>query len=254
LRRLIIIYLLAVFPVLTYPAAGAETKEKEQETQKSLKNWSLSVKGGLTLNAGNSESLLVNGGVRFQLRSGVFEYATSVETFYGFGKDQQTVNKGEWLNKLSRGIGKRWDLYAKTALEYDKFSDIGLRIGTGLGIQYRISDTSRTTARMGSTIKGEFTNAFDILDHIDSLRWDVDFSIKQTITPSTNYSVDTLFTSNMKDFFGDFRVETRASISAAINKKLSLRVEITDKYTHRPAAEGIKKNDFTLVTSLEVTI
>jgi hypothetical protein len=198
--------------------------------------------------------LLVNGGLKFHLKSTLFQYRTNFDSFYGVSKSVQTVNKGEWLNTLTMKIRKRFNLYGKVSLEYDEFSDIGLRVNTGLGIQYIIKNTPKITVKVASTINGEFTNAFDIMDNMESLRSNIDFSLEQEITAAAKYTIDTVLTSNLKDFFHDYRVEIRASLSAAMSKVLALRIEMTDKYTNRPLAEGIKKNDFILVTSLQVSL
>jgi putative salt-induced outer membrane protein YdiY len=257
LKRLIIIYTTTIFLIFTIPystvAAEIELKEAPKDPKtKTLKVWSLSLKGGITLNAGNTESLLVNGGLKFQLQSKLFQYSTNFNSFYGVSKSTQTVNKGEWLNTLTMKIRKRLNLYGKASLEYDEFSDIGLRVNTGLGIQYIIKNTPKIIVKLASTINGEFTNAFDIVDNIDSLRSNIDFSLEQEITSMVKYTVDTVLTFNVKDFFHDYRVETRASLSVSMSKVLALRIEMTDKYNNRPLGEAIKKNDFILVTSLEV--
>lgn len=257
LKRLLIISLVAIFLTFIYPITATEIEQKEapkdQET-KTGKNWSLSLKGGITLNAGNTESLLVNGGLKFHLKSTLFQYLTNFDSFYGVSKSEQTVNKGEWLNTLTMKLRKRFNLYGKASLEYDEFSDIGLRVNTGLGIQYIVKDTPKITVKVASTINGEFTNAFDIVNNINSLRSNLDFSLEQEITAAAKYTVDTVLTFNVKDFSHDYRVETRASLSVSMSKVLALRIEMTDKYTNRPLGEGIKKNDFILVTSLQVSL
>ena len=70
MKRLPIIYLvIAFFTFFAFscPLTSVETKEKT--TQKEDKNWSLWLKGGITLNAGNTETLMVNGGLKFHLES-----------------------------------------------------------------------------------------------------------------------------------------------------------------------------------------
>jgi len=259
LKRLIIIaaIFLAFTFTIPYSTISAEIEKEEAPktpATKSGKDWSFWLKGGITLNTGNTESLLVNGGLKFHLDLKLLQYLTNVDTFYGTGKSEKTVNKGEWLNTLTMKIRKRLNLYGKASLEYDEFSDIGLRVNTGLGIQYIIKNTPKITVKVASTVNGEITDALDNMDNIESLRCNIDFFLEQEMTSTAKYTVDTILTFNVRDFFHDYRVETRAALSVSMSKILALRIEITDKYNNRPLGQGIKKNDFILVTSLQVSL
>ncbi len=259
MKRLIIMHAFVIFLAFTFtipwPAMAAEKEETPTAPgTKSGKNRSLWLKGGITLNAGNTGSLLVNGGLKFQLDSKRFQYITNFDTFYGAGKSEKTVNKGEWLNTLSVKIRKRLNLCGKASLEYDEFSQLGLRVNTGLGIQYIIKNTPGITVKVASTLNAEFTDTLDINDNIESLRLNIDFSLEQEMTSTAKYAVDTLLTFNVNDFSHDYRVESRAFLSVSISKVLALRIEITDKYNNQPLGQGIKKNDFILVTSLQVSL
>ena len=60
------ILLLIILLVLASINIFAEAEEKKSPKPK--KNWFLAVKGGITLNAGNTESQLISGGVKFALK------------------------------------------------------------------------------------------------------------------------------------------------------------------------------------------
>jgi putative salt-induced outer membrane protein YdiY len=252
IKRLICFVLIAA--AWSIPAAGTTAGDKDAENAKPGKNWSLSLKGGFTLNAGNSQSLLVSGGLKFNLKLKRFQYLTVFDAFFGISNDEENVNKGNWLNKLSRQIGKRLNLYGTTNLEYDKFSDIALRTGIGLGVQYILADTAKTAAKIGTTLNGEFTNVMITGDNIEAMRGNIDFSLSQKLSTRAEFSLDTLFTGNLGSFFDDYRWETRAAFSVGINKTMALKIEINEKYTHRPVAEQVKRNDFILLASLEVSL
>jgi hypothetical protein len=234
--------------LLTFAQVG------EAKPPKVDKNWSLSLRGGLTLNAGNTRSQLISGGLKFTLKSKVLEYLTTLEAFYGSSKEQDIVNKGKWYSKLARKTDKRFNLYGTTSLEYDELAGIALRGSGGLGIQYTISSTAKTRAKLAAGINGEFTDARYELDNTGSARLNLNYNLQKNLAETSNYSLDVLYTSNLVHFFGDFRVEINAAFAVLIKNPLSLKFEIQERYTHRPLEANLKKNDLLLVTSLEISL
>ena len=226
----------------------------EAKTRKGEKNWSLSLRGGLTLNAGNTRSQLISGGLKFALKSKVLEYLTTLEAFYGSSKEEDIVNKGKWYSKLARKTDKRFNLYGATSLEYDELAGIALRGSGGLGIEYSLSNTPQTKVKLAAGINGEFTDARDELDNTGSARLNLNYNLQKNLGETGNYLIDVLYTSNLVRFFGDFRVEIKASLSVLIKNPLSLKFEIQERYTNRPLEANLKKNDILLVTSLEISL
>ena len=227
---------------------------KEEKKPKPNKSWSLAVKGGITLNAGNTESQLISGGVKFNLKLKDIEYLTNFEAFYGSSKNEQTANKGKWLNKFVNKTEKRFNLYGTLSLEYDKFAKIALRGNGGVGIQYSFADTPKTKVKMAAGISGEFTNGLEEIENTRSMRLNLNYIQEKEISETAKYGIDILYTSNFGHFFSDYRIETRAFLSVVLKNPLSLKIEMQERYTNRPLEENLKKNDFILVTSLEISL
>jgi hypothetical protein len=244
--------LLTILLVLSNTIVLAEIKE--EKAPKPNKSWSLAVKGGITLNAGNTESQLISGGVKFNLKKKSVEFLTNFDAFYVSSKQEQTVNKGKWFNKFVNKTGKHFNLYGTLSLEYDKFAKIALRGSGGLGIQYSLSDTPKTKAKLAAGVNGEFTNGLEEIENTRSMRLNLHYTREKTFSKTAKYSIDILYTSNFGHFFGDYRIEARASLSIVLKNPLSLKIEIHEKYTNRPLRENLKKNDFILVTSLEISL
>lgn len=252
IRLLKLVHLLSVLLVLSGIYIDAESKEKKSSTPG--KNWSLAVKGGITLNAGNTESRIINGGLEFNLKSKEIEYLSKLEVFYGSSKQQDIVNKGKWFNKIAGKRKKRFNLYGTASVEYDEFARIALRGSGGLGLQYTISDAPHTNAKLAASINGEYTDARDKVKSTGSARLNLNYSLKKKFSKTGKYSITILYTSNLASFFGDYRVEASASLSVLLKNPLSLKIEMQERYTNHPLLENLKKNDFILVTSLEISI
>jgi len=247
-----LIILSAFLLVLSSTIALPEVKDENKP--KTTKGWSLAVKGGITLNAGNTESQLINGGLEFNLKKKGIEFLTNFEVFYGSDKEEQTMNKGKWFNKFVNKTEKRFHLVSTFSLEYDKFARIALRGSGGVGIQYSFSDTPKTKVKLAAGVNGEFTNGLQELENTRSMRLNLNYTQGKTFSDTAKYALDILYTSNFGHFFSDYRVEAKVSLSVILKNPLSLKIEAQERYTNRPLEEMLKKNDFILVTSLEISL
>lgn len=245
-----IIILSVVLLVISGTIALPEVKEEKN----AKKTWSLAVKGGIILNAGNTENQLINGGVKFYFKKKGIEFLTNFEAFYGSGAEEQTVNKGKWFNKFVNKTEKHFNLYSTFSLEYDIFAKIALRGNGGVGIQYSFADKPKTKVKLATGVNGEFTNGLEEIESTKSLRLNLQYTQERTFSETTKYSIDVLYTSNFGHFFSDYRIEAGVSLSVALKNPLSLKIEMQDRYTNHPLEENLFKNDFLLVTSLEISI
>lgn len=240
--------------LLVFSGTIALPEVKEENKPKSNKGWSLAIKGGITLNAGNTESQLINGGLEFNLKKKGIELLTNFEIFYGSSKEEQTMNKGKWFNKFVNKTEKRFHFYSSFSLEYDKFAKIALRGSGGVGMQYSISGTAKTKVKLAAGVNGEFTNGLQDLENTRSMRLNLNYNQEKIFSDAAKYSIDILYTSNFGHFFSDYRVEARLSLSVVLKNPLSLKIEAQERYTNHPLEEILKKNDFILVTSLEISL
>lgn len=245
------ILLLILLLVLSGINIFAETEEKKPKPKKS---WSLAVKGGITLNAGNTESQLINGGLKFDFKKKGIEFLTNFEAFYGSGNEEQTMNKGKWFNKFVNKTEKHFNLYSTFSLEYDIFAKIALRGNAGVGIQYSFADTPKTKIKLAGGINGELTNGLEEIESTKSMRLNLQYTQEKTISGTAKYSIDVLYTSNFGHFFSDYRIEAGVSLTVALKNPLSLKIEMQERYTNHPLEENLLKNDFLLVTSLEISL
>ena len=229
-------------------------EDKKEETAKPAKKWSLAIRGGITLNAGNTDSQLFTGGAEFNLKSAKVEYQTNIEAFYGAGKNVETVNKGKWFHKIAHKIKNRFGGYVALTMEYDKFAQIAFRGNGGLGLRYTFKDTPNTSSYLAAGLNGEFTEALKNITDMGSFRFNLNYTLARTLSPSAKFNIDLLHTSNWGSFFNDYRLEMKASLSVMVKNPFNLKVEIQEKYTNHPLEENLQKNDFILVTSLEVSL
>jgi len=246
--------ILLLVALLISGSAIVHAQVNEENKPKPNKGWSLAIKGGITLNAGNTESQLINGSLEFNLDKKGIEFLTNFEAFYGSGSKEQTMNKGKWFNKFVNKTEKRFQLFSIFSLEYDKFAKIALRGSGGVGMQYSISDTPKTKIKLAAGVNGEFTNGLQELENTKSMRLILNYTLEKTFSETAKYAIDILYTSNFGHFFSEYRVETKGSLSVVVKKPLSLKIEMQERYTNRPLEKILKKNDFLLVTALEVSL
>jgi hypothetical protein len=246
--------ILLLVALLVSSSTIVHAQVNEENKPKPDKGWSLAIKGGITLNAGNTESQLINGGLQFNLDKKGIEFLTNFEAFYGSGNEAQTMNKGKWFNKFVNKTEKQFHFFSTFSLEYDIFAKIALRGSGGAGLEYSIADTPTTKVKLAAGVNGEFTDGLKELESTRSMRLILNYIQEKTFSETAKYSINILYTSNFGHFFTDYRVETGVSLSVILKNPLSLKIELQEKYTNRPLEEILKKNDFILVTALEVSL
>lgn len=253
MKKPLFFLILIAFNIYSITTELKQERKKKIE-KKDIKNYSFLISGGITFNSGNTTSKLLNGGSKFNIKLKKFEYLTNLETFYGKGKGEQIENKGKWKNNLSLKIGTNLNLYGEFSLEYDQLSNIDLRTSTGLGVQFVISDIEKNRTKFAASFNSEFLNASNDFENKKSIRLNLNYYSEILLSKTTKFSANVLLTPNLSNITDDYRLETLASISVLMTKPIWLKIKVWNKYNNKPISEEIKKNDFTLVTSVEFSI
>jgi len=217
------------------------------------KPWKFELNGGITINSGNTETRVYNGGIQFEITLDKFSIMSNFDASYGSSKGEKVEDKGKWMNTFTFKLTDRVNAYAKVMLEYDVIADLALQTTLGLGMQYLMVDAAHTKAKIGTTINGEFTDAFAIMENIESLGFGLDASLEHSFSKTAKFEISSSFTSNFKEFLVDYKIDCDAAVSVMMINPLWIKIKIKDKYVNQTLLPELKHNDFTLVTSLELS-
>lgn len=222
--------------------------------------WQSSISAGLTLTRGNSDTLLVTGGVRTEKKDKVNEWSFGADGAYGENK----IDTGSGANKTSRYVKntdtahlfgqynhlfteKFYGFFRVNAL-HDGISDLQYRITLSPGAGYYLIQKTNTTLAIEAGPAMVFERLGDVDNTYETLRLAERFEHKFFEEKARVWqSVEIL--PQVNDF-NNYIVNAEIGIETALSKKLSLQTFVVDNYINEPAA-GRQQNDVKLVSGLK---
>ena len=232
----------------------AEEEKQDADRDHKEKNWMLSLSGGLTMNAGNTDNKLLNAQSLLTINLPRTRIQSQLEQVYGFSDKSKIADATRFNNRFSRKLGNGLHLSASLSLERDEFAGFALRSNGGLGLECRFQDSDEKRSQLVLTCNGEYINSQGAYPDRKSLRFSVNYSLDRKFKNHAKLSFYALYTPNLADFLVDYRLETKLSFSFLMKDPLWLTIRIHDRFNNLPLAAGIKKNDLTLITAIELTL
>lgn len=234
---------------------GAQAEPGEAEApEKKKKNWNLALNAGLTLNSGNTSSKLFSGESKLELILADSRLQTRLEKLYGVSNQVANADSTRWQNHYSRKLGRGLNLSATLFFERDRFAEINLRTNAGLGLECRFQDTEERKSGLGITMNGEFLDSRGDVPDRKSLRFSLTYLWERKFNNNSRISISANYTPNLADLFTDYRLESRISLNLLMKEPLWLTVRLHERFNNQPLAPGIRKNDLTLITALEIIL
>ena len=218
----------------------------EEPTQN---KWISSLDLGYSLQRGNTDS------TDFHLKAEVKK--TTEERLYRFGaggaygtKDDETnTEKANASIEFSQQLSGRSYVSGIASYEYDGMAELDYRFKIGPGYQYFFifDDPTKLNGEIGPVYVWEKKG--DVKDDYPALRIAERYEGKIYEHVSVWESVEYIPSLTESD---DYLINAEAGIGVAINSMVNLKVTAKDNYNNAPA-EGKKRNDFSLITSVGVT-
>ena len=213
--------------------------------------WSSELNAGFSFTSGNSETTSL--GITFKAVRDTKGEKRRVLTFlsnyfYDTAQDVTTTNKGSGTTKYDIYLTQRFSYFGDVLLSFDKFMDIDLRVVPGLGISY-ILWTGRVYEF--TTLAG--VNA--VLEYFSDGTTDEKAAFRGGNRFKLNLSKNSIIEQQF-DIFSDFEepsdfiIHTEVSLKVAINQSWGIKISVIDDYDNAPLREDIKKNDISLLTSI----
>ncbi|MCU0771466.1 MAG: DUF481 domain-containing protein [Verrucomicrobia bacterium] len=233
--------------------AGAGTTGMAQEPATSVvetnppPKWEASASLGFSLTSGNSDTLLLTGGLVGNRKFDDANLELGLNGAYG-------ENDGDRNVQTLRGSGQYNDLFTERAYWYgraeglhDGIAEIEYRFTIGPGIGYYFLKKEKTFLR------GESGPAFvcERKGNVNSDYFTIRFA--ERFEHQFNERVklyQTLEFLPQIDEWNDYLVNFELGIESALSEKTSLNVFLLDNYVSQPAP-GLEHNDIKLVTALK---
>jgi putative salt-induced outer membrane protein YdiY len=214
----------------------------------STNRWEKSAALGLSLTAGNSETLLVTGDFRAikKLTVDTFDLGAN----FSYGENSSVKN-----NESVRAFGQ-WDhlfterFYSYLRLEglHDAVADVEYRVtlSPGAGYHFIKNDKMKLSGEAGPAVVFEKQGVEETVYLTARLaeKFEYKFSDRARLWQSLEFLPQV-------DDVENFLINAEIGVEAALTQKTSLRVYVQDTYDNEPAP-GRKKNDIKLVSAVAV--
>jgi len=209
--------------------------------------WQSSISAGLTLTRGNSDTLLVTGGVLTEKKGKINEWGFGVDGAYGVNNGEKDVDTLHTFGQVNHLFTDNFFGYLRVNALHDGISDLQYRLTIGPGMGYYLLKTTNTTLAVegGSAIVFERLGSED--NTYATLRLAERFEHKFKDRARIWQTVEIL---PQVDDFNNFIVNAEIGIESSLSKKLSLQTFVVDNYVNQAAA-GRQQNDVKLVSGLK---
>ncbi len=219
--------------------------------------WDLSAALGFNLTRGNSDTLLLTGGVTGTKEQGDNIYLLKADGALGEDKDRDDPETGSTTQKEAKGVaeykhllGERWYIGGVLNAVFDDIADIDYRYIVGVPVGYFLikEDDMKLNLEAGPSYVfekvGGKTNEYFSPRIADRFDWDI------SDTSKFFQSTEVLLSVEDGD---DTLVNSEVGIEAAINSKLSLVLTVKHEFDNLPA-EGRDRNDLSVISALKVAL
>ena len=214
--------------------------------------WASTASLGLTLNKGNTDTLLVTAAVLSARKDKKNELSLGADITYGENNGDNDADNGHAFAQYNRLFTERFYGYARVDGMYDDIAGIIYRFSFSPGVGYYFVKNTNTT------LSGEFGPGV-ITEKLDGAKGDKDTE-DTYMTLRFAERLEHKFSDTVKlwqsleflpqvDRFGNYIINAELGVETALSKKLSLRTYIIDNYDNEPAP-GRKNNDIRLVAAI----
>ena len=209
--------------------------------------WQSSISAGLTLTRGNSDTLLVTGGVLTEKKGKINEWGFGADGAYGVNNGQKDVDTIHTFGQVNHLFTDNFFGYLRVNALHDGISDLQYRLTIGPGVGYYLLKQTNTTLAFegGSAVVFERLGSKD--NTYATLRLAERFEHKFTDRARIWQSVEIL--PQVNDF-NNYLVNAEFGIESSLSKKLSLQTFVVDNFVNQPAA-GRQQNDVKLVSGMK---
>jgi hypothetical protein len=246
LSRRKIFFILLLIPFIVF---GDDSNDKKN------KNWNASAFISYSLSKGNSEGKTYSGQAHYNYDVKYYALGVSYEQYYGKNKDIVNINKGKALLTFNRTIKNRLNISSSFIYEYDKIASLAYRFNYGLGLSYSDRDNKKNSLILTSNLVYEITHYNSgIKEDKKSVRFLLLAQSKIEIVKSSIWESSVSYTPNITNPYIDYRIEIKSSVKFLINAPLWFKFSILNQYNNNPPSDTIRKNDFTMVVGIEVTV
>ena len=214
------------------------------------REWTGGLAAGLSFNDGNSDSLGYN--LRGNLLRETYWSEFRLKGGYLFEEqnDVATTDKADADAHVSYFIRRPWYVLLRQRLEKDRIADVYFHSETGPGLGLRLFEEGPTRFDLEGGPGYQYTR-FESGDREESITARLATFFRTTLLRSIKLEASGEFVQALKDK-DDFIVRADLTLKFPLRNNLSFNLSAQERYDNTPA-EGRERNDFTILSSLELS-
>jgi len=213
------------------------------------KIWTGSISGWYEKKSGNTDTLLSNLQIVFEIDDNVSHFIASYLWFHGDSSGKENENKGEGTIKFDHYIIPRVELFIFSISEYNKMSLLKHRNNTGSGPKFVIISNKILIVDLSGAFLYQYEK-YKTQSHTNDYRWSLRFRTKLSIKNNFKFNC-TYFYIPKFNYYKSYRLHLLTNISLRITDNLFIKVGYINKY-NRDALPETKKNDKIIYSQLSL--
>lgn len=208
-----------------------------------------------SLYRGNSEGWSLATQARLSVIRQAYSLQAAFERYYGKNHDLVSVNRGKAGLTWSRALRKTLNVTASAAWDNDRLIALRSRVNLGAGMGYENRRRPERVFTLTANLLYEVA-AYDRATTIDARSFRLLLRSGVRLVPHERVNVETAlrWNSSLRELGDDYRLEFDASFRTMMVGPLWIKVSFQDRYNHRVVDPTIQRNDYVLLTGLEVSI
>ncbi|MGI9301621.1 MAG: DUF481 domain-containing protein [Gammaproteobacteria bacterium] len=203
---------------------------------------------GLTLTAGNSDTVRANTGFVAKAQDKRDKLRLGADANYGKAEGDETIQNASAFVDYRRRSDRWWFAYVAADVLHDEIAklDYRLTVGPGIGFYFINRDVVELTVEGGTSyVREEFANG-DTSDDFVALRlaeaYTNSLSKRAKIWQTLEYLPDT-------GDFGKYLLKFELGAEAPLTDTIALKLVFRDRFDSEPAP-GVKDNDIQLISGI----
>lgn len=212
--------------------------------------WERRISLGYNKTSGNTQNAQSSLMLLMHRKTTQDEFHISADSYYSSSNKKNDAQQWNGMLRYAYSFWRnKWYNFYKLEGNHDRFANISYRIIPSVGLGYWFSDQDDWKAMFEVGAGLEYTNYRDATkDENEAVIIPRAFLEKRLIHES-KISQDISFFSS-PDNASNVRLHSETALSSPLTDKLSLRFSFIDDYNSAPA-QGVKKNDFKFISSLD---
>jgi putative salt-induced outer membrane protein YdiY len=247
-RTLVITSILAgcFFVCMGYTAGAQDAATPEMATNAPPK-WDVSADLGVTLTSGNSDTLLVAGGVTGNREWSKSRLELGIAGAYGEDTSVANLQTLRGWGQYNKNFSKNWYWLGRVEALHDGIADIDYRVTLSPGVGRHIIKKEKTHLDAEAGISYVFEYKGGAQNDYFALRFaeHFDHQFNDRVKLVQNFEILPQI-DNLENFYLNFNI----GIETAMSEKLSMTLTFFDTYNNIPATDR-ESNDIKLIAGLK---